>query len=82
MFFPIAAPSDPSKAMIFKISFCTIPGSFHVNLSFSGLVILEKKYSQSNHRIFAIISPLKRTLPFICTNFNSLYAKMICPKFD
>jgi hypothetical protein len=59
-FFQIEAPSDPSSTMIFKISFCTIPVSFHVNLSFSGFVILEKKYFKSNHHISAFLqlSPL------------------------
>jgi hypothetical protein len=32
--------------------------------------------------IFVIISPLKSTWPFIWTNENPLYLKMICIKFD
>ena len=32
--------------------------------------------------IFVIISPLKRTCPFIWTNLNSLHPRMICTKFD
>jgi hypothetical protein len=32
--------------------------------------------------IFVIISPLKRTWPFISTNLNSLHPKIICIKFD
>jgi hypothetical protein len=31
---------------------------------------------------FVIISPLKKTQPFIWTNLNSLYPKIICSKFD
>jgi hypothetical protein len=31
---------------------------------------------------FVIISPLKRTWPFIWTNLNSLYLRIICKKFD
>ena len=33
-------------------------------------------------RYFVIISPWKRTWPFICTNLNSLHLWMICAKFD
>jgi hypothetical protein len=32
--------------------------------------------------IFVIISPLKRTWPFIWTNLNSLYPRIICIKND
>jgi hypothetical protein len=32
--------------------------------------------------IFVIISPLKRTWPFIGTNLNSLYPRTICITFD
>jgi hypothetical protein len=32
--------------------------------------------------IFVIISPLNRTWPFIWTNLNSLYLRIICTKFD
>ena len=32
--------------------------------------------------IFVIISPLKRTWPFISTNLNSLYPMIICIKYD
>jgi hypothetical protein len=35
-----------------------------------------------NFCIFLIISPLKRTSPFIWTIWNSLYPRMICIKFD
>jgi hypothetical protein len=49
MVFPFVAPYDPwaQGTMIVKyfINFviCTISGSFQENLSFSGLVVLEKK---------------------------------------
>jgi hypothetical protein len=39
--------------------------SFDVNMNYSDLVILEKKILKLPHPIFAIISPLKRTWPFI-----------------
>jgi hypothetical protein len=32
--------------------------------------------------IFAIISPLKWTWPFICTNLNPLHPRIVCTKFD
>jgi hypothetical protein len=32
--------------------------------------------------IFVIISPLKRTWPFIWTNLNSLHPRIVCTKFD
>ena len=57
-------------------------GSFHVNLNFSGPVVLEKKIFKWPHPIFVIISPLKRTWPFIWTNLNSPYSRMISIKFD
>jgi hypothetical protein len=31
---------------------------------------------------FAIISPWRGAIPFICKNLNSLSPKMICAKFD
>jgi hypothetical protein len=40
--------------------------SFHVNMTYSGSVIL-KKILKWTHPIFVIISPLKRTWPFIWT---------------
>jgi hypothetical protein len=41
-------------------------------LSFSGQVVLEKKFFQRHHLIFVIIYPLKWTCPFILTNLNFL----------
>jgi hypothetical protein len=38
--------------------------------------------AQTYFCIFVIISHLKRNRPFIWTNLNSLYPKMICTKFD
>jgi hypothetical protein len=42
-----------------------ISKSFHVNMSSSRSVVLEKKIFKWLHPIFVIISPLKRTSPFI-----------------
>jgi hypothetical protein len=44
----------------------------------------EENFSMTPHYfcIFVIISPLKRTWSLICTNWNSLYVRMICKKFD
>jgi hypothetical protein len=36
----------------------------------------------SHFYIFVIISPLKRTWPFIWTNLNSLHPTIVCTKFD
>jgi hypothetical protein len=58
-----------------------ISESFHVNMTYSGSVVLEKKIFKWSHPIFVIISPLKRTWPLICTILNSLYLRMICTKF-
>jgi hypothetical protein len=35
----------------------------------------------SHFYIFVIISPLKRTWPFIWTKLNSLHPRIICTKF-
>ena len=40
------------------------------------------KCLRPNFTFFVIISPLKRTWPFIWTNLNPLHLKMICTKFD
>jgi hypothetical protein len=40
---------------------------FHVNMTYSGSVVLEKKIFKWPHPIFAIIYPLKRTWPFLWT---------------
>jgi hypothetical protein len=47
-----------------------------------GPVVLKKKSFKWLHPIFVIISPLKRTWPFIWTNVNSLHPTIICTKFD
>jgi hypothetical protein len=44
-------------------------------------VILEK-ILKWYHPLFVIISPLKKTWPFIWIHLNSLYLRMICTKFD
>ena len=49
-----------------------------------GRVVLEMKIFNSfsyNVFYFAIISNWKRAWPFICTNLNPLYSRMLCTKF-
>jgi hypothetical protein len=53
--------------------------SFNVNLSFSCPVIFEKIFKWP-HPIFVIIFTLIRTWPFIWSNLNFLYSKIICTK--
>ena len=57
--------------------------SFFVEIS---LVVLEEKIINFRQYIFAryfiIISPRKRTWPFIWTNLNPLYPSMLCAKFN
>jgi hypothetical protein len=45
-------------------------------------LVLEKKIFKWPHPIFVIISPLKRTWPFIWTNLNPLHSRIICVKCD
>ena len=58
---------------------CIVPSFFEV-----GSVVLEKMIFQirqmMDFRNFLIISPGKRTEPFIWTNFNLPHPKMICAK--
>jgi hypothetical protein len=79
MVFPILAPPDPQGPWYVNNFEFTLE-SFFVNLSSSGSVVLEK-ISKWSHLIFAIISHLKRTWPFIWFLLNSLYPRMICTKF-
>jgi hypothetical protein len=57
-----------------------IQGWFVPSLVKIGPVVLE--IFKWPHPIFVIISPLKRTWPFIWTNLNSLLPRIICTKFD
>jgi hypothetical protein len=49
-----------------------------------GPVVLQKIFNWPHpiFHIFVIISPLKRTWPFIWTNLDSLHPRIICIKFD
>jgi hypothetical protein len=66
--FLIVAPPDP-RGPWFKQTWIYITSkSFHVNMSSSGPVVLEKETFKWPHPIFcifAIVSPLKRTWPLI-----------------
>ena len=58
---------------------CFVPGFVEI-----GLVVLEKKISKFCQCIFGIslLSSLeKRAWPFIWTNLNPLYPRMLCAKF-
>jgi hypothetical protein len=65
MVFPIVAPPDPRGPLCEQFWIYIISGSFHVNMTYSGSVVLEKKIFKWPHPIFVIIFPLKRTWPFI-----------------
>jgi hypothetical protein len=59
-FFPIVAPSDPRGPCFVQTWIYIISESFHVNMSSSGSVVLEKKIFKWLHPIFAFLwlSPL------------------------
>jgi hypothetical protein len=76
------APPDPRGPWCEQFWIYIISESFPVNMTDYGSVVLEKKIFKWTHPIFAIISPLKRTWPFIYTNKNSFYPRMIYAKFD
>jgi hypothetical protein len=83
MVFPIVTPFDPRGPWFVQTWIYIISESFHLNMSSSGLVVLEKifKWPHPIFAFFVIISPLKRTWLLICTILNSLYLRMICTKF-
>ena len=56
------APSYPRGSWFEQTWISTISGSFHINFSFSGPVVLEKKIFKWHHPIFAfsLLSPLWR----------------------
>jgi hypothetical protein len=56
-------------------------GWFVPSLIKIGPVVLEKIFKWP-HPIFVIISPLKRTCPFIWTKLNSLHPRIICTMLD
>jgi hypothetical protein len=75
--FPYCSPSIPLGTMIWTNLIYIVSESFHINMSPSGSVVLEKIFKWPQP-IFVIISPLKRTLPLICTILNSLYKFFYC----
>ena len=81
---PIVAPSDTRGSWFEQTWISIISGSFHINFSFTGSVVLEKKIFKWHHPIFAFswLSPLWRgAWSFIWTNLNPLHPRMICTKF-
>jgi hypothetical protein len=84
--FPSCVPHlDPRGPIICTSLKLNISVSFHVNI----WVILGQWFSRkkklnylAKFLHFVIISPLKRTWPFIWTIQNSFYPRIICTKFD
>jgi hypothetical protein len=77
--FPIMAPPDPWGSWFEEIWIYIMSESFHVNMTFSSSVVLEKMFKWP-YPIFVTISPLKRNWSFIWTIQNPIYLKMICTK--
>jgi hypothetical protein len=58
--FPYCAPPDPRGPWFEQIWICTMSASFHVNLNFSDLVVLEKKIFKH----FSYINTCKNGFPY------------------
>jgi hypothetical protein len=68
MVFPTVAPPDPRGSWFEETWIHIISENSHVNMTYSGLVVLEKKIFKWHHPIFVIISnSMKRTRSFIWT---------------
>jgi hypothetical protein len=63
MFFLNVAQSEPPGPQFSWNLIFTLSDSFYINLSFFGFVLLGKKKNDTT--VFAIISPLKMTWPFL-----------------
>jgi hypothetical protein len=81
MIFPIVDPPDPQGQWFVQTWISTISGSFCVNLSFSGFVVLEKIFKWP-HCIFVIISLFEEDLALNLHNFKFPLPRVICTKFD
>jgi hypothetical protein len=64
--FPYCGPSRPSGPWFEESCIYIKLENFHVNMTYSGSVVLDNIFKKP-HPIFVIISPLKRTWPFIWT---------------
>jgi hypothetical protein len=87
VYFYYFATISPWLSLSFKDTWIlSILGWFVPRLVKISPVVLEKKIFIWPHPIFflffVIISPLKRSWPFIWTNLNPLHPRMICAKFD
>jgi hypothetical protein len=79
---PNVAPSNPLGPWFQQIWIPNMSESYHVNLSFSGLVVIKKIFKRPpSFCIFVIISPFNRVRPSIRTILNPLYLRMVCIKF-
>jgi hypothetical protein len=91
MVFLIVAPPNPQNHDLKKTKFiCTMWESFHVNLSFPGIVVLQKKKKiKLPHPIFAFLwlyLSLENNPVLYLNKFEfplvRLYLRMICTKFN
>jgi hypothetical protein len=71
MVFPIVAPPDPRGPWCEQFWIYIISESCHVNMTYSGSVVLEKKIFKWPHPIFAIISPFEEDLALYLNNLES-----------
>jgi hypothetical protein len=65
MVFSIVAPPNPRGPLFEQTWIYIISESFHVNMTSSRSMVRERKIFKWPHPIFVIISPLKRTWPFL-----------------
>ena len=80
---PYCGPIVPPGSWFEQTWISTISGSFHINLSFPGPVVLEKIFKW-HHPILAFswLSPLwTGAWSFIWTNLKPLHSRMMCTKF-
>jgi hypothetical protein len=82
--FPYCGPSRPPGIMIWRILNLHYIRKLSCKYELFGLSGSgEGIWTTPPHFCtFVIISPLMRTWPFIWTNYNSLYPRIICTKFD
>jgi hypothetical protein len=83
MVFPIVVPPDPRGPWFKETWIYIISESFHVNMTYSGSVVLEKIFKWT-HPIFAFCDylPFEKDLALYLKNLEFLYPRMIYAKFD
>ena len=86
--FPYCGPSWPPGPWFEQIWICTMSASFHLNLKFSGLVVLEKKifkhfsYINTCKNGFPYCGPARPPGAMIWTNLNLHYVRKLPCKFE